>query len=187
MCNLKAATTNMKAFLLLIFATITFNGFGQASSSLIGTIYRESKELKQLENYSVWVATLIDKKDTDSNEYAIVWFNDSLTDRQLIILEKIVRDSPSQKQPNYLILDTLFVQFKSKDDWISICECYQDSAFNPELIALVKAVDNPEYFTKIKKAWVADISLGKIVSLKKSRGIKCVNQDFGVGCDDSEE
>lgn len=33
---------------------------------------------------------------------------------------------------------------------------------------------------------MADLSTGKIIPLERKKGVKCVNQDFGVGCNDIE-
>jgi hypothetical protein len=170
--------------ILFCLWTITFNC--QDNSGLVGKVYRHKEELRQLDNYSDAKATLIDKKSNDGFEYAIVWLSDNSTQKQILIFERIIRDRPSQAQPNYLIVDTLTLLFKSKSDWLSFCECYEDTVFRPEIIAHVKALDDEEYFTDIYSVWVADMSIGKFVPYGRSRKIKCLNQDFGIDCGDSE-
>jgi hypothetical protein len=159
---------------------LAIDSYGQISSGLIGTVYRHKEELTQLNNYSEFGSTLIEKRNIDSSEHVVVWLRDTLTKKQLLILEKIVYSDTSQTKPNYLILDTMSVQFESENNWLSICDCYHENVFNPEIIALVNRRSNTAYFTRIKKVWIADISLGKIILIKKIKGIKCVNQEFSV-------
>jgi hypothetical protein len=177
---------NILFILVILLTSFSYDSNGQEKSDLLNTIYRDIREIKQFEKYDEHTAILLSKKDNDSNEYAFVWLNDTISQRQLIILEKLIRDSVSPRQPKYLIKDTLTIQFEHQDDWISLCTCSQNNIYKPEILALVKAKDNVEYFTQIKAAWYADLNLGKIIPLIQTRKIKCINEDNGADCSNSE-
>lgn len=177
---------NKLLILVILLTSLSLDSHGQGKSDLLNKVYRDIKEIKQFEKYDEHSAIVISKKDNDSNEYVFVWLNDTISGRQLIILEKVIRDSVTPRQPKFLIKDTLTIEFKHPDDWISLCTCSQNNIYQPEILAFVTAKDNVEYFTQIKAAWYADLNLGKILPLTQTRKIKCVNEDHGFECSESD-
>lgn len=59
--------------------------------------------------------------------------------------------------------------------------CETNNGIGADIIALVKATDNnPEYYTKIIKAWRANRKTGKFESIKKRKIKRCGNEGYGI-------
>jgi hypothetical protein len=59
------------------------------------------------------------------------------------------------------------------------CEAKKGRIF--EIVALVKDTkDNPEYYTKIVKAWIANRKTGKFEIIKKNKIRRCGNESYGI-------
>lgn len=68
------------------------------------------------------------------------------------------------------LMGNLFVEF-----------CETKIGGDSEIIALVKDTkDNPEYYTKIIKAWRANRKTGKFESVKKNKIKRCGNESYGI-------
>jgi hypothetical protein len=59
--------------------------------------------------------------------------------------------------------------------------CETKTGSDSEIVALVKDTkDNPEYYTKIVKAWRANRKTGKFKSIKKNKIRRCGNENYGI-------
>jgi hypothetical protein len=58
--------------------------------------------------------------------------------------------------------------------------CETIESLDPEIIALVKAKGNPEFYNKIIKAWKANRMTEKFEIYKKKKVKKCGNEGYGV-------
>ncbi len=174
--------------LTAILSTLILTGcdsFGDRQNYLCGIIYRHEKEVPQLKNYKDVGGSVIDNiKDNSSNyEFGIAHLTDSI--RHILIFEKFVRE-PNNSQPKYQILDTINIGIIRENEYIAYCHCRQDTTFDPEIIALVVADEDKEYYDKIVRAWRADTKIGKIILLKNTKGINCVNEGYGLDCGEDQ-
>ena len=67
----------------------------------------------------------------------------------------------------------------NEDEYLTFCSCLKDSISNPEIIALVKAEDDKEYYDKIVKAWRANRETGEI-EIIKSKKVLCARMKVTV-------
>lgn len=88
----------------------------------------------------------------------------------------------SSRFDNYTVTDVLTIPRKNvvKYKVIDIyCETLQGA--DPEIIALVKDKEyNPEYYTKIVKAWRANRNTGKFEVVTPSKVKRCGNEGYGA-------
>ncbi|NEU07866.1 hypothetical protein GZH53_06035 [Flavihumibacter sp. R14] len=169
------------ALVSVMLLLVSFTSLAQLKpSELIGKIYRDIKEIKEFKNYYGDHSRLIPTADFGtSDKYAVVQITDTVEKNHIIILEELLNDETSPGRSKYKILDLLYVKYKSAENWISLCECYQGSTYTPELIALVATQPNEDFTTKIKKVWRLDFKMGRILPLTNKVGIKCSNPDEG--------
>jgi hypothetical protein len=164
---------------LLIFLIASSSLKGQ-NKPLIGRVYRDLKEIKEFKNYYGHIGKMIPTKDYGvSDRFAVVQITDTIAKQHIIIFEELLKDPKIPGKPKYLILDVLYVDFKSQDSWMSLCECYQKSNYKPEIIALVDAQPNSDFTTKIRKAWCLEFKTKKIIPLSNKEVVKCSSQDEG--------
>ena len=177
-----------RLFIVGAFILFETSSLGQVNNRLIGRIYANLNELTCIKNYHGYSASVLENEDTKKmgEAFAFLQIRDTVTNTFLIIFEKILKDSITQVRPTYLILDTLTIQSNRTTDWISFCECFVDTVFRPEIIALVNAKHNPPEFKKIQNAWYADVLNGKILPLPNKRRVWCWNGDY-TSCGDEDE
>ncbi|HLG03198.1 MAG TPA: hypothetical protein VI731_06360 [Bacteroidia bacterium] len=148
-------------------------------NSLKGVIYRNANEVPQFKNFTEIGGALIDNGEgaVGESEFAISHITDSI--RHILILEKLVREN-NNPQSKYQVLDTINIGSVKQSEYITYCNCYSDTVFDPEIIAWVIADGAAEYYDRIIKAWRADTETGEITLIKDTRGIKCTNECYGM-------
>src|SRR6266446_4215147 len=186
MCNFMQTQINILTSLLLIIILTGCERFGNRQNPLYGVIYRDTKEVAQFKNYKDIGGSVIGniKDKSGDYEFGISYLTDSV--RNILTFEKFVRE-PNNPQPKYLILDTINIDQLKENEYITFCDCRQDTISDPEIIAIVIADDNKEYYYKIVKAWRADTKTGRITIIKNTKGINCINEGYGLEGDDEVE
>ena len=98
--------------------------------------------------------------------------------RKMLWLEKLVlRDKYGN--PHWEVLDILNIpEIGWQEELVDYSSCQLDGQLNREIIAIVK-LEKKEYYTKVKKAWRANLNTGKFQEISP-QGITCVNEAWGV-------
>ena len=160
--------------------------FGDRQNPLYGIIYRDEKEVPQFKNYkNVGGSVMYNFKDEAENyKFGISHLTDSI--RNILTFEQFISE-PNNPQPKYQILDTINIDNIKEYEIITYCECRQDTIFDPQIIALIKAEQDNDYY-RIVRAWRADTKTGKIVLIKNTNGINCnLPSYYGLdGCGNDE-
>ena len=157
----------------------------EKQEDLLGVTYRNISEVPQFNGFSETGGSIIEVKSPNGDEFAISQLSNERN--YIMILEKIIRTSDDQKV-KYQILDTIFIERISGEEYIYYCNFRNDSINDPEIIAMVVADPNKEFYDKIIKAWRADTKTGKIVLLNDHSRINCFNEGYGLdACGEDED
>jgi hypothetical protein len=105
----------------------------------------------------------------------------NLKNKRIITLEKIIETGASQSK--FQILDTLHINSLSEDEFISIGICENNGKADSRIITIIERPENAfnlETFSQVKKAWKANFKTEKIEKISKIKGIRCVNESYGI-------
>jgi hypothetical protein len=143
---------------------------------LIGIIYDSAQQVEQLKNFKDIAGGVIDVKNSHGDyEYCISRLVNE--NKNIVTFEKFISYLDNSRHPQ--IIDTININVK-EGEYVSLCNCRQDTTLDSEIIALVAADFDQEYFKKIIKAWRADTKAQKLVPIKNTNGIKCYNEGYGA-------
>lgn len=96
-------------------------------------------------------------------------------------------DTLGKNELAFKILDTINVGQIDKAQYLSYCNCRKDTVLDQEIIALVVATGQKEYYNQIIKAWRANRKTGQFEVIKKTDGISCFNEGSGADGSGDEE
>jgi hypothetical protein len=147
---MKTRINILTGLLATVFLT-SCNDFGNRKNPLYGIIYRHEREVPQFKNFKDIVGSVIANfKDKVGNyEFGISHLTDSI--RHILSFEQFIRE-PNNPQPKYQILDTINIDNINENEYITYCNCRQDTIFDPQIVALVIADEDEEYYDKIVRA-----------------------------------
>ena len=154
--------------------------WGNNIYSLIGYDYRtlgnkiEFLEYTLTNTGSGFLLSNYNKAATD--EYGIVICHSPTKTYHLFIKSQTVKDMKKAIITDILEIDKQELKGNKLNEY-----CETKNGGDTEIIALVKDTkDNPEYYTKIIKAWRANRKTGKFESVKKNKIKRCGNESYGI-------
>lgn len=143
----------IKVLTALLFAAYlcSCDSFGDRENPLYGIIYRDERDVPQFKNFrDVGGSVVHNINDTKIKyEFVISHLTDSF--RNILIFEKFI-NKKDDSQTKYQILDTINIDNLKKNEYITYCNCRQDTLFDGEIIALVIEERDKGYHDKIVKA-----------------------------------
>ncbi len=111
-----------------------------------------------------------------TDEFGIIFCHSSTKTYYLFIKYQTVNDKKKA-----IITDILEIDKNELTGNLFTEYCETKEGRDSEIIALVKDTkDNPEYHTKIIKAWRANRKTGKFESIKKNKIRRCGNESYGI-------
>jgi hypothetical protein len=111
-----------------------------------------------------------------TDEFGIIFCHSSTKTYYLFIKYQKVNDKKKA-----IITDILEIDKNELTGNLFTEYCETKEGIDSEIIALVKDTkDNPEYHTKIIKAWRANRKTGKFESIKKNKISRCGNESYGI-------
>lgn len=157
-----------------------FKLWGNNIYSLIGYDYLTLGNKIEFQEYTITNSgsgfLLSNYNKVTSNEYGIVFCYSTTKIYYLFTKYEIVNDVKRA-----IILDIFEIDKKELKGNKLTEYCETKNGGDAEIIALVKVTkDNPEYYTKIIKAWRANRKTGKFESVKKSKIKRCGNESDGI-------
>lgn len=160
-------------------STDTIADIGDKQNPLYGIIYRDDNEVLQLKDFKeVGGSVMMDFTDNLGNyKFGISEFLNNT--KHILTFERLIKE-PDNPKSKFKILDTLNIDVADQNGYVSYCKCRQDTTFDYEIIALVTAEENKEFYDKIIKAWRADTKTGTIYPIRNLAGINCVNPGYGA-------
>jgi hypothetical protein len=157
-----------------------FKLWGNNIYSLIGHDYLtlgneiEFQEYTLTNSGSGFVLSNNNKVATD--EFGIIFCHSSKKTYYLFIKYQSVNDKKKA-----IIIDILEIDKNELTGNLITEYCETKEGKDSEFLALVKDTkDNPEYHTKIIKAWRANRKTGKFESIKKNKIRRCGNESYGI-------
>ncbi|MDR3001611.1 MAG: hypothetical protein LBU89_10130 [Fibromonadaceae bacterium] len=159
------------------------NDFGNKQNLLFGKIYREITdipELQFLENHRGYGGKVIRAND---GRFGFSYYFDENENIYCFFEEFTQRDASGR--PGYKILDTIHIG-KLNDRERFIFDCQQnETEQDSEIFAIVLVKDDNDfrdkpYFDNIVRAWRANTMTGRIMPIESLKGIKGVNNDYGI-------
>lgn len=154
--------------------------WGSNIYSLIGYDYLILGNKIEFDEYTITNSgsgfLLSNDNSVGKDEYGIITCYSISKTYYLFIKYQTVND-----KKNAIIIDILEID-KNELKGNKLTEfCETKNGSDTEIIALVKATkDNPEYYTKIIKAWRPNIKTGKFEIIKKNRIRRCGNESYGI-------
>ncbi len=178
------------SILLTVAAAIIFTAcddLSEKQNPLYGKIFSDLKDLPELKNYTHIAGSVIYDSKAPNGDYrfAISYYQDG--DKRICIFEELLK-SGEKGDIKYKILDTITIGKIRNNEYFTFCNCRRDTIWDSEIIALVVAEDDKEFYDKIVKAWRADTKTGKIIIIKNTEGINCSNEGYGLdACGEDDE
>jgi len=164
----------MKVLLYFLFMVLlvnqSFNQTSKDAAPVIGSVYRDIKELDQFKGYKQKEGALIEPIET---HYAL---NEIVKGTHTIILFDKVLTVPNSKKVQYQILDTVTIGEIVTGKIVMMTSCRINKANDCEIIGLVKNTGKEKY-TLLLKAWRANRKTNKIEKISV-KGISCVDLNF---------
>lgn len=159
----------------------SFNSPNDQRNPLYGKVFREINEIAELKSYKYSTGAIVetDKHPQGDHRFAAGYFTNAKNG--ICILEEVLPDEKAGKgKVKYMILDTINIQKLKPDQQLSLCNCKQGDKPNTEIIAISHVDEDKEYFNTIITAWRIDTQNQKIVRLKDTKGISCLNEGYGI-------
>ena len=169
--------TAITALCFVIAALFVATGCGQGTkkqskqNSLYGKIYTNTEDISELKHYQNYCGGW----GIDEENIGIEYYKDNNENVICIVTEFLQHDENGN--PIRKILDTINIGKLKAGEMLTYGNCWQDSIWSPEIIAIVNAEDK-EIFDKIVKAWRVDNKTGSIASIENFVGIACLNEGY---------
>ena len=152
---------------------------GDKQNPLYGIIYRDNNEVLQLKNFKEVGGSVMDGFTDNLGNYKFGISEFINNTKHILTFEQLIKE-PDKPKSKFKILDTLNIDVIDRNGYVSYCTCRQDTIFDYEIIALVIADEDKEFYNKIIKAWRADTKTGTILPIQNLAGINCVNPGYGA-------
>lgn len=168
-CKFKNNTAIISFAIIISTCLVSCNDFGNKENPLFEKEFKNIKDIPELKNYTFYGGSVIDFSKDKNGDYKFGIGHYENNENHICILEEFLERDQKGK-PTYKILDTLFVGKLREQEYLSYCNCRKDSTWDYEIISLVIAEDEKNFFDKVVKAWRADTKTGKIRALENTSG-----------------
>lgn len=172
-------TTYIITIFIITITLFGCNEVGNKSNPLYGKVFRDIEEIPELKNYKDIGGAVINSNKYENGDYRFGIAQLRNKNNQICILEEFIK-SDIEGQVKYKILDTIQIQNIKGDEFVTYCNCRKDKTWDYEIIALVNADEETEFYNKIITVWRADTKTGKIYKINNTKDIDCMNEGFGV-------
>jgi len=157
-----------------------FKLWGNNIYSLIGHDYLTLGNKIEFQEYTLTNSgsgfLLSNNNKVATDEFGIIFCHSSTKTYYLFIKYQTVNDKKKA-----IITDILEIDKNELTGNLITEYCETKEGRDSEILALVKDTkDNPEYHTKIIKAWRANRKTGKFESIKKNKVRRCGNESYGI-------
>lgn len=176
---MRQTTYIITTFILTIILS-SCNDFDNRQNPLYGKFFRQITEIPELRNFTHMGGSVMDAGKTENGDYryGIASFRDE-KDFIICVFEEFL-EATEKGKVNYKILDTINIGQIKETEYFTYCNCRQGTTWDSEIISLVVADHDNEYYDRIIKAWRANTKTGKIEIIKNLKGINCSNEGFGA-------
>ncbi len=156
--------------------------FGDIENPLYGKVFRNVAELPELADFSKLGGAIIDTEmsQLENFRFAIAHIQNK-DNTHSFIFEELINSNKSE-DVTFKILDTTTIGEIKDQEYLTYCNCRNDSIRDQEIVALVIPEDK-EYYDRVVKAWRANRKTCRIEVIENTQGINCENEGYGLeGC-----
>ena len=146
--------------------------------SLFDIVFRKIEDVEYFKDFEKNSGTVINYENSKW-EYAFVEMQNQ--NNRIIILEKIIETGEPKKK--YQILDTIHINNVKENEFTSIGICQNNEKVDSRILAIIERTENDfdlEYYSKIKRAWKANLETKKIEKITEINEITCMNEGYGI-------
>lgn len=157
---------------------ITVSEREKTKGTIFDIVFRKIEDIEYFKDFERNSATVINYENSRW-EYAFVEIQNK--NNRIIILEKIIETGEPKKK--YQILDTIHINNITEKEFTSMGVCQNNEKVDPRIFAIIEATENDfdlEYYSKIKKAWKANLDNKKIEEMSEISEITCMNEGYGI-------
>ncbi len=150
----------------------------KTKETIFGIVFRKIEDVEYFKEFEQNSGTVINYENSKW-EYAFVEMQKQ--NNRIIILEKIIETGEPKKK--YQILDTVHVNNITEKEFISIGICQNNEKVDSRIFAIIERTENDfdlEYYSKIKRAWKANLDDKKIEKMPEISSITCMNEGYGI-------
>lgn len=161
----------MNILLLYIVAVTGFlpiqDGSPRQHNDLIGQVYKQVYEIKQLKSFKQEEGILIDEAIKDRIGFARI----SNGNTTMVLCTKYVEPRSSK------ILAVLDIGKLQKNTQVIMAKCRVNARADGYIVAVVKPTSG-KYFKQVIQAWRMDMKSNRFVSIP-TKGLDCINEEYG--------
>ena len=150
----------------------------KTEKSLFDIVFRKIENVEYFKDFQKNSGTVINYENSKW-EYAFVEMQNQ--NNRIIILEKIIETGEPKKK--YQILDTIHINNVKENEFTSIGICQNNGKVDSRILTIIERTENDfdlEYYSKIKRAWKANLETKKIEKITEINGITCMNEGYGI-------
>ena len=150
----------------------------KTKETIFDIVFRKIEDVEYFKDFEENSGTVINYENSKW-EYAFVEMQKQ--NNRIILLEKIIETGEPKKK--YQILDTIHVNNITEKEFISIGICQNNEKVDSRIFAIIERTEDDfdlEYYSKIKKAWKANLNNKKIEKMSEISGITCMNEGYGI-------
>ena len=150
----------------------------QTKKSLFDIVFRKIEDVEYFKDFEKNSGTVINYENSKW-EYAFVEMQNE--NNRIVILEKIIETGEPKKK--YQILDTIHINNITEKEFVSIGICQNNEKADSRIFAIIERTEDDfdlEYYSKIKKAWKANLNNKKIEKISEITEITCMNEGYGL-------
>jgi len=149
----------------------------QTEKTLFDLVYRKIEDIKYFKDFDYNSSAVINYQDI-KRKYAFVEMQKQ--NKVILVFEKIIETGQPKKK--FQILDTIHLNV-SENEFTSMGICQENGKRDSRIFTVIEKTKNYhdlEYFSKINRAWKANLESKKIEILAETKGIKCQNESHGI-------
>jgi len=158
--------------------TIIISDSEKAKNNIFDIVYRKIEDIEYFNGFDKQSGSVI---NNEKNEWEYAFVEMKNQNNRIIILEKIIETGKPDK--NYQILDTIHINNVTEKEFISIGVCLNNGKVDSRIFAIIERTENDfnlEYYSKVKRAWKANLENKKIEKMSEIKEITCNNEGYGV-------
>ncbi len=150
----------------------------KTKETIFDIVFRKIEDVEYFKDFEKNSATVI---NYENSKWEYVFVEMQKQNNRIIVLEKIIETGEPKKK--YQILDTIHVNNITEKEFVSIGVCQNNEKVDSRIFAIIERTENDfdlEYYSKIKKAWKANLDNKKIEKMSEINGITCMNEGYGI-------
>lgn len=151
--------------------------FGNKQNPFYGKVYMNIKDILELKHWKELGGAVVDnRKDA---RFGIGYYENE-NGEIVCTFDEFSQQRDEKGRVRFKILDIVNIGMLKNNEYFTLQTCKRDTIQDIEIIAIVIADHDKEYYDIIVKAWRANRKTGRIEPIENIDGITCMNVGYGV-------